>query len=202
MCAVRHTRTQQKLEKTRILELKQDTCIINTLKKLDPVTYRHSFSVANLAVRFAESSGCGLDQATVYYAGLYHDIGKYHIDDGILNKPSKLDEKEFEAMKMHPEFGYRMLKDTGLSDTVLEAVRYHHEKYNGGGYPSGLVAGEIPLLARIIHICDVYDALTSDRPYRKGHTSEKAVEIMKDMQDQFDPVLFRKFIAGIREFQA
>lgn len=202
MCALRHTRTQQKLVKTRINKIKQDTCILNALRKLDPVTYKHSLSVAKLAVWFTESTGCDLDRATVYYAGLYHDIGKYHIDDGILNKPSKLDEKEYEAMKKHPELGYYMLKHTGLSNTVLDAVRYHHEKYNGGGYPSGLVAEEIPLLARIIHICDVYDALVSDRPYRKGHSPKEAVEIMKAMQDQFDPALFRKFTAGIQKLQA
>lgn len=196
MC-VTHTRTLQ-LEIIRNTELKHDTCIISTLKKLDQVTYKHSYSVANIAVWFAESSGCDIDLTTMYYAGLYHDIGKYYVDSAILNKPSKLDEKEFEIMKKHPDLGYKMLKDTGVSDVILDAVRFHHEKYNGGGYPLGLVGEEIPVIARMIHICDVYDALTSDRPYRKGYSPAEALNIMKEMQAQFDPVFFKHFISKIQ----
>ena len=83
-------------------------------------------------------------------------------------------------------------------DMVLDAVRLHHEKYNGQGYPLGLAGEEIPILARIIQICDVYDALTSDRPYRKGYSSEEAVQIMKETPDHFDPVLFQDFINRIQ----
>ena len=83
-------------------------------------------------------------------------------------------------------------------DMVLDAVRLHHEKYNGQGYPLGLAGEEIPILARIIQICDVYDALTSDRPYRKGYSSEEAVQIMKETPDYFDPVLFQDFISRIQ----
>lgn len=184
--------------KIKNMEMKHDTCIISTLKKLDQVTYKHSYSVANLAVWFAESSGCDIDLTTMYYAGLYHDIGKYYVDSAILNKSSKLDEKEFEIMKKHLDLGYKMLKDTGVSDVILDAVRFHHEKYNGGGYPLGLVGEEIPVIARMIHICDVYDALTSDRPYRKGYSPAEALNIMKEMQAQFDPVFFKHFISKIQ----
>lgn len=193
-----HTLTQQELKKIMSMELHQGAFVSSTLKKLDPVTYRHSISVAHLAVWFVESCDYNIDLTAVYYSGLYHDIGKYHIDNGILNKPSKLDEKEFETIKKHPEIGYRMLKHTGLSDMVLDAVRLHHEKYNGQGYPLGLAGEEIPILARIIQICDVYDALTSDRPYRKGYSSEEAVQIMKETPDYFDPVLFQDFINRIQ----
>lgn len=124
------------------------TDAIKILKKLDPTTYRHSISVAGLAVWFVESSGFDMDLEIVYYSGLYHDIGKYHIDERILNKPSRLDEKEFEAIKKHPEIGYRMLKRTGLPEMVLDAVRFHHEKFSGRGYPLGLAGEEIPPVSK------------------------------------------------------
>lgn len=172
------------------------------LKKLDPITYRHSISVARLAAWFVETAGIDMDIEIAYYSGLYHDIGKYHIDGRILNKPSRLDQKELEIIRKHPEIGYSMLKNAGFSDLVLEAVRFHHERYNGRGYPLGLAGEEIPLSARIIHICDVYDALTSDRPYRNGYLPEEAVRIMKESLDHYDPALFREFAGRILKWSA
>jgi len=188
---------QQKLKKQLNTNLHKRPDITGVLKKLDLITYRHSISVANLALMFVDFCGYDLDPDAVYYAGLYHDIGKYHIDPDILNKPSKLNEEEFEEIKKHPEIGYRMLKDTDLSDMVLDAALYHHEKYNGQGYPFGLAGDEIPLIARIIQICDVFDALTSDRPYRKGHKPEESLRIMQNTKEHYDPVLFHAFISMI-----
>jgi putative nucleotidyltransferase with HDIG domain len=176
-------------------ELRND--IFGVLKKLDPVTYKHSFSVANIAIWFVESTGLNMDLSIVYYSGLFHDIGKSQTNGRILNKSSKLNIEEFDMMKQHTKAGYNMLKHTDLPKSILDAVLYHHERYDGKGYPEGLAGKEIPDLARVINICDVYDALTSDRPYRKGYSIPEALYIMKEMRNYFDPDLFPAFVNGV-----
>ncbi len=146
----------------------------------DPYTCGHSDRVARIAVRLADQMGLSAaDLETVYLSGLLHDIGKIGIDDQVLRKPGRLTESEYEHIKLHAEIGYRILKDLKQLGPVLPAVRHHHESWNGTGYPLGLEGAEIPLFARIIAVADAFDAMSSDRPYRKGMADEKLDEIFR-----------------------
>ena len=146
----------------------------------DPYTCGHSDRVARIAVRLADQLGCSSkDLETIYLSGLLHDIGKIGIDDQVLRKPGKLTEAEYEHIKVHAEIGYRILKDLKQLDQVLPVVRHHHEAWDGKGYPFGLAGEEIPLFARIVAVADAFDAMSSDRPYRKGIPDEKLDAILR-----------------------
>jgi len=146
----------------------------------DPYTCGHSDRVARVAVRIAAEMGLGQDELnTIYLSGLLHDIGKIGIDDTVLRKPGKLTAEEYEHIKKHAEIGYRILLDLKQIDEVLPVVLHHHEQWDGGGYPHGLAGEAIPLLARIVAVADAFDAMGSDRPYRKGMPEEKLDEIMR-----------------------
>jgi HD-GYP domain-containing protein (c-di-GMP phosphodiesterase class II) len=112
-------------------------------------------------------------------AGLLHDLGKIGIDDGVLRKPGKLTEAEFEHVKTHVEIGYRILRDLRKMQHVLPVVLHHHESWDGSGYPHGLRGENIPFLARIAAVADAYDAMASDRPYRNGMPDEKLDSIIR-----------------------
>ncbi|PLV60506.1 metal-dependent phosphohydrolase [Thermotoga sp. KOL6] len=114
-------------------------------------------------------------------SGKLHDIGKIAVPEHILNKPGKLSNEEFEVIKRHPQIGADILREYPELSSIVSAVLYHHERIDGSGYPEGLKNDEIPLFARIIAVADVYDALTSDRPYRKSLKPEDAVNLMKEM---------------------
>ena len=163
----------------------------------DAITYKHSLNVARYAVQFVKSTDYSFSESLVYYSGLFHDIGKTQIDAEILNKTSALNKNEFDIIKQHPSIGYTILLNADIPKEILEAVQFHHERYDGGGYPMGIKGGEIPLLARIISICDVFDALTSDRSYRKAYTIDEALQIMSNTKGQFDPELFLSFTSKI-----
>ena len=146
----------------------------------DPYTCGHSDRVARISVRLAKELGCESEVLhTLYMAGLLHDIGKIGINDAVLCKPGKLTDEEFEHIKQHPELGYRILADIQQLASVLPAVLHHHEQWDGGGYPFRLVGDQIPLMARIVAVADAYDAMTSDRPYRKGMPVEKVDAIFR-----------------------
>jgi HD-GYP domain-containing protein (c-di-GMP phosphodiesterase class II) len=117
---------------------------------------------------------------TIYLAGLLHDIGKIGIDDNVLRKPGPLTPAELEHIKTHPDLGCRILEGVKQLDMVMPVVRHHHEAWNGAGYPSGLKGEETPLLARIVAVADSIDAMSSDRPYRKGIPDEKLDSILRD----------------------
>ena len=124
-----------------------------------------------------------------------HDIGKIAIDDSILNKPGKLNDKEWEVIKKHPEIGYRILSATPEYSKIAQDILSHHERYDGKGYPRGLKGDEIPVRAKIIAIADAFDAMISDRPYRKAMTSSEAIEeIKRNTGTQFDPTVAKIFI--------
>ncbi len=145
----------------------------------DPYTCGHSDRVARVAVQLAKRLGCSAhDLETIYLSGLLHDIGKIGIDDQVLRKPGKLTEAEYEHIKLHAEIGYRILKDIKQLDDVLPVVRHHHEAWNGKGYPFGLSGEEIPFFARIVSVADAFDAMSSDRPYRKGIPDEQLDAIL------------------------
>jgi putative nucleotidyltransferase with HDIG domain len=164
----------------------------------DPYTCGHSDRVARVSVRLAKELGC--DPAmlhTLYMAGLLHDIGKIGIDDAVLRKPGKLTDEEFDQIKQHPELGYRILADIRQFASVLPAVLHHHEQWDGRGYPFKLTGDQTPRLARIVAVADAYDAMSSDRPYRKGMDSDKVDEILRNgAGQQWDPEVVAAFFAA------
>ncbi|HCF83427.1 MAG TPA: hypothetical protein DER68_05750, partial [Ruminococcaceae bacterium] len=139
------------------------------LQNFDDYTYKHCLRVAMLSAGVCAEIGLSADEKKdIVLAGLLHDIGKSNIDHEIIIKPGKLTDKEFEEIKRHPLIGYNILKKGGhFSPNVLSGVLFHQEKYDGTGYPTGISGKKIPLVARILSVCDVFDALTSNRPYRK-----------------------------------
>jgi len=162
---------------------------INDLKSYDEYTYHHSLSVSVLSIAIAQRLGfTGKKLTQMGKCAMMHDIGKTQIPIGIINKTSKLDPDEFTIVKNHSSEGYRYLHDKGIGDEELWAgVKYHHEKYEGGGYPDGLVGEDIPIMSRIISVADVYDALTSIRPYRKPMQPAEALEyVMGGVGSLFD----------------
>lgn len=175
---------------------------VTRMKSKDEYTYLHSVAVCVLMVNFART--LGLDEATVRelgVGGLLHDIGKMVVPQGILQKPDVLTAEEFRVMKSHPEHGYGILtKSEGVPETALDICRHHHEKIDGTGYPFGLSGQEISLAARMGAICDVYDALTSHRPYKAAWTPVGAVTAMRSWKGQFDPDLLFTFLQSISIF--
>jgi putative two-component system response regulator len=164
----------------------------------DPETGAHILRMAHFSRLIARELGLSVDeQELLLEAAPLHDIGKVGIADNILLKPGRLDTAEFEIMKQHAIFGYELLK--GSSSRVLQAgaeiARGHHEKFDGSGYPQGLKGEEIPLFSRIVAVADVFDALTSERPYKKAWEIEAAVDFLTaGAGTHFDPDCVRAFL--------
>ena len=140
----------------------------------------------------------GLEEAVLSplrLAALMHDIGKIGIPDAILHKPGALDEQEWALMRKHPQTGYDILQNIPYLAPSLDAILHHHEKYNGKGYPAGLSGNAISLSARILAVVDVYDALTSNRPYRPAFSPERAFEMIRgEAGQQFDPEVVQALV--------
>lgn len=170
----------------------------------DPYTCGHSDRVARIAVRLAQTLECDSKSlSSLYMAGLLHDIGKIGIDDNVLRKPGRLTEAEFEHIKLHPGLGYKILADLRQLSEALPVVLHHHEQWDGKGYPHGLAGEGIPLTARIVAVADAYDAMTSDRPYRKGMPDSKVDEIFRDgAGKQWDPQVVEAFFAIRQDIRA
>jgi len=160
----------------------------------DTITAKHVHRVTLYSKLISEI--LGLSKNLVEQIGTYaplHDIGKIGIDDTILNKPSQLTDVEFNKIKNHSTIGYEIVKDLNIGDIAKNITLYHHEKWNGKGYPEGLSGNSIPLEARIVAIADVYDALRSPRPYKKAFSHEKAISIItSDVGSSFDPNIIDK----------
>lgn len=153
--------------------------LIKAIDAKDPYTAGHSERVMQYSVALGQRLGLSAkDLATLQKGALVHDIGKIGVPDGILTKPDKLTDEEFEIVKLHPEIGYKILMHMPSFQECLPIVRYHHERLNGTGYPCGLKADELSLSVRICAVADVYDALTSDRSYRKGMSDLEALRII------------------------
>jgi HD-GYP domain-containing protein (c-di-GMP phosphodiesterase class II) len=173
-----------------ILQNKQTMINIIDLRNFDDYTYSHSLNVTVLSVVIG--TALGLNKNTIYelsVGGLIHDTGKMFVRKEVLNKPDKLTPEEFEEIKKHSELGYRYLCNSpDIPESSKMATLQHHEQFNGKGYPGGLSGESITPFARIISVADVYDALTSDRPYRKAMLPSDAIEyIMGGYGTMFDP---------------
>lgn len=155
--------------------------LVSALDAKDAYTCGHSTRVANLSVQLAGSLGYDEAQlSNLHMAGLLHDIGKIGVEDSVLRKPSRLTDDEFEQIKQHPILGYDILKGIRQFQSILPGVRNHHESWDGSGYPDGLAGDEIPRDAQILAVADSFDAMTSDRPYRKGMPFERVVDIFQE----------------------
>ncbi len=167
------------------------------LKNADDYTYMHSVAVCALMIALARELKMPDEQVReLGLAGLMHDIGKMLIPHDILNKPGGLTEDEFTAVKDHPVAGHRLLlAGSGVSEVVLDVCLHHHEKVNGKGYPDGLAGNAISVAARMGAICDVYDAITSDRPYKSGWCPAASLSKMTEWcNGHFDPAIFGAFV--------
>lgn len=166
----------------------------------DHYTYAHSKNVARYAANLAVAAGLNDDQVrTIYAAGLLHDIGKISIPENILNKTGHLEDAEYQIMKDHVNNSIEMIRHLPEMDYLIPGVLGHHERWDGKGYPRGIAGEEIPISARCLAIADVFDAMTTDRPYRKGLPLEYALEeLRKGAGRQFDPNLTPVFIQLIR----
>ena len=169
------------------------------LKNADEYTYMHSVAVCALMIALARNLGLNEGQVReAGLAGLLHDIGKMAIPNEVLNKPGKLTDNEFATVRDHPEAGSRMLiASKQVSALVLDVCLHHHEKVDGSGYPHRLAGEQISLYARMGAVCDVYDAITSDRPYKRGWDPAESIRKMAEWKGHFDPVVFQAFVKTV-----
>ena len=191
-------------EKTRemgLLTIQAITTVANTIDAKDDYTKGHSLRVARYSEALARKIGWSEEEIqNIHYIALLHDIGKIGVPDSVLNKPFKLTNVEFELIKNHATMGAEILKDINMVPNVSVGAKYHHEKYDGTGYPNGLKGEEIPEVARIIGIVDSYDAMTSNRVYRRKLQDEMVKnELLKGRGTQFDPYLVDQFMELLEE---
>ena len=173
--------------------------LAQTIELKDPYTKGHCDRVAQLALGTAERLGLSEEEKRDIRQGSWlHDCGKIGVPEGILNLNGKLTEEQMSIVMKHPTWGAEVATLAKLPDAVVGIIRYHHERFDGTGYPSGLKGPEIPYLARIVAVADVYDALATDRPYRKAMSSEKTRQMLVDMSGSyFDPDILHVFMQTI-----
>ena len=170
------------------------------LKNSDEYTYMHSVAVCALMIALARQLGLAEEQVReAGMAGLLHDIGKMMIPDDILNKPGKLTDSEFDTVRSHPLAGGKILMDSQqVSAMVLDVCLHHHEKVDGSGYPHRLKGDQISLFAKMGAVCDVYDAITSDRPYKNGWDPAESIRKMAEWcKGHFDEAVFKAFVKSV-----
>lgn len=170
------------------------------LRRADDYTYMHSVAVCALMTALAQQLGLGPEQVrSAGLSGLLHDLGKSQIPLQILNKPGRLTDAEFAAIKRHPEVGHRLLQDMQQpDDVVLDVCLHHHEKVDGSGYPHRLAGDAISRFAKMGAVCDVYDAITSDRPYKRGWDPAEAIRKMAEWNaGHFDEEVFHAFVRTV-----
>lgn len=178
--------------------------LLDQVKEKDPFTFYHCCRVGRGSRKLAKTIGLNeFEQAILEYAGLFHDIGKVKIPLEILCKPGRLDRTEIEIIKTHPALSAEMIQHldkTPFFRFMLPGVKYHHEKFEGGGYPNSLTGEQIPLFARLIAVVDAFDAMTNMRPYRNPLPAEKAIQEIKDFSGaQFDPNLVKPFLKIVEQ---
>lgn len=194
---------QREKEKQHDEEIVKQTMqlIINMIETKDTSTKGHSIRVAEYSKLIAEHMGLEEDDCqNVYYIGLLHDCGKVHIPDAILKNPGRLSDDEFSVMKKHTTYGANILKDFSSIRGIDIGAKYHHERYDGKGYPSGLSGEDIPMISRIIGVADAFDAMNSKRCYRDKLPSEIIIkELEENKGKQFDPVVVEHLLQLIHE---
>jgi putative nucleotidyltransferase with HDIG domain len=196
---------QARDERSREQLDKMNTNIIRalayTIDAKDRYTSGHSQRVANYSLELSRRMGKSEDeQRIIYYAGLLHDVGKIRVPEDVINKPGKLTDDEFNMIKMHPVSGYHILKDIYEDKRISSGAKYHHERYDGKGYPNGLSGDNIPEIARIIGVADAYDAMASNRSYRDALPQDVVrSEIEKGIGKQFDPEIGKLMLTMIDE---
>lgn len=200
--AIQVENAQELVEEISDSVMRQPHALISLarLKNSDEYTYMHSVAVCALMIALARQ--LGLDEPMVReagLAGLLHDLGKIGIPNKILNKPGKLTDDEFNVVKSHPQIGAKILMDNPLvSPLVLDVVLHHHEKMDGSGYPHRLTGDTISLFAKMGAVCDVYDAITSNRPYKKGWAPAESIRKMAEWsKGHFDEAVFQAFVKTV-----
>ncbi len=170
--------------------------LLSSIEGKDPYTEGHCERLSGYSARLGEQIGLSEDQViALRRAGTVHDIGKVAVPDAILLKPGRLTPEEFRVMQEHPVVGERICAPLKSFRLVLPIIRHHHEKLNGSGYPDGLKGEDIPITARVLQIVDVYDALTTERPYKRAFSRAEALEMMEDevKKGWWDPGIFQEF---------
>ena len=169
------------------------------LKTADDYTFMHSVAVCALMIALARQLGLDEKQTReAGMAGLLHDLGKAMIPLEVLNKPGKLTDAEFDLVKTHPEEGYKLLLEgKDVSEVVKDVCLHHHEKVDGSGYPKGLNGETMSLFAKMGAVCDVYDAITSNRPYKAGWDPAESIKRMAEWKGHFDPMVFQAFVKSL-----
>jgi putative two-component system response regulator len=168
----------------------------------DPYTEAHTQRVAQSARRIGTRLGLSMsDLDALYRGGIIHDIGKIGVPDAVLLKPGPLDRDELSRMQLHPIIGENIVAPLRTGAALLPIIRHHHENYDGSGYPDGLAGTDIPRLARIVAVCDAYDALVNDRPYRPRKSHDEALAILSaGAGRQWDPEVVRLFASDVAAF--
>jgi putative nucleotidyltransferase with HDIG domain len=182
-------REQENIRRAKIMYMNVTRSLASTIDAKDRYTSGHSQRVAEYAVEIARRMRKSEeDQQIIYYSGILHDIGKIRVSEEVINKPGRLTDEEFDQIRIHPTSGYHILRDIHEDKRVGYGAKYHHERYDGKGYPNGLKGNAIPEIARIIAVADAYDAMTSDRSYRAALPQDVVrEEILKGRGSQFDP---------------
>jgi HD-GYP domain-containing protein (c-di-GMP phosphodiesterase class II) len=173
--------------------------LVSTIEAKDPYTKLHSHRVTQWSVEIAKAMKLPQgDQDIIKSSGILHDIGKIGIPDSILMKPGKLTGEEYQIIKTHPMIGENIVKPLNFLPKEMAVIRHHHERWDGRGYPDGLKGKDTPLVARILAVADAYDAMTSERVYRKAKKEEVAFfEIQRCSGTQFDPAVVESFVGLI-----
>ena len=194
MNAIRATRASSSLEDATTVI----TALANAIEGKDEYTCGHVERVATYSVEIGKRVGVDAKELSALRKGaLVHDIGKVAVPDHVLNKPGKLTDEEMDIVRRHPIVGYEILQPLRTFQDVLPIVRWHHERPNGGGYPDGLTGDELPLLPRIVAVADCFDALNTDRPYRRALAFSECIDILSRGADDGD--LDRDTVATLLE---
>ncbi len=199
--AIDNARLYQDLEATFLGTI---SALAAAVDAKDPYTYGHSNDVTEYSIAIAEQLLLSdFEIETIRIAATLHDIGKIGIDASILNKPGKLSLEERAIVNRHPAIGVNILESLDFLKDAVPLILFHHERFDGEGYPSGITDGSIPLGARIIAVADSFNAMTSDRPYRKALSLQQAIEeLQNNAGTQFDPTVVEAFLKVLAETPA